>query len=159
MAELQTKYDGEVAVGHLKKDAEQGKAAAALDRLYDELTERKKLFAGRKKTKGVYIYGGVGRGTLQERGQLREDVGVKPRIQIDRARRADFRIDRHRGLHQGQQMRRVEAGVFVECPAYGFLPFLRSKATQVRGRNGVQIGPGDHGIAAGNRIVVHVGLP
>ncbi len=106
MAELQTKYDGEVAVGHLKRDAEQGKAAAALDRLYDELTERKKLFSGRKKTKGVYIYGGVGRGKSMLMDMFFDMLPasiIKRRVHFH-----EFMIETHDWLHERRAGKAVD---------------------------------------------------
>jgi cell division protein ZapE len=106
MAELQTKYDGEVAVGHLKKDAEQCKAAAALDRLYDELTERKKLFSGRKKIKGVYIYGGVGRGKsmlMDMFFDMLPTIIIKRRVHFH-----EFMIETHDWLHERRAGKAVD---------------------------------------------------
>jgi cell division protein ZapE len=106
MAELQTKYDGEVAVGHLKRDAEQGKAAAALDRLYDEVTERKKLFSARKKIKGVYIYGGVGRGKSMLMDMFFDMLPaniVKRRVHFH-----EFMIETHDWLHERRAGKAVD---------------------------------------------------
>ena len=106
MAELQTKYDGEVAVGHLKKDAEQCRAAAALDRLYDKLTEKKGLFSGKKKIKGVYIYGGVGRGKSMLMDMFFDMLPaniVKRRVHFH-----EFMIETHDWLHERRAGKAVD---------------------------------------------------
>ncbi len=58
-------YRGFVTDGTLLPDPEQERAASALDRLYRDLLNPKKSFFGFGKpqpVKGIYIYGGVGRG-------------------------------------------------------------------------------------------------
>jgi cell division protein ZapE len=63
MANLLDHYDASVAGGDITKDAEQRKAAKALDRLYIDLTKKKSFFEFRAKpVMGVYVHGGVGRG-------------------------------------------------------------------------------------------------
>lgn len=55
-----------VAEKHIQPDAAQKKAADALERLYGELTAKKKAtrgwLRGAEALKGIYLYGGVGRG-------------------------------------------------------------------------------------------------
>ncbi|MBY0475577.1 MAG: AFG1 family ATPase [Nitrosomonas sp.] len=70
----ETEYQALISVGELKPDADQAKAVAALERLHGELlnarTTGKKwpirlfLWLGSNKSapKGIYLYGGVGRG-------------------------------------------------------------------------------------------------
>jgi cell division protein ZapE len=62
MASLLEKYHEKIECGELAKDAGQEKVAVALERLRNDLTKKKPFFAKRKKIKGVYIHGGVGRG-------------------------------------------------------------------------------------------------
>lgn len=62
MAELIDHYHVKVKTGDLTSDPEQEKAALVLDRLYADLTAKKKIFAKAREIQGAYIYGGVGRG-------------------------------------------------------------------------------------------------
>lgn len=62
MPNLLEQYDDLVAKGGIASDAEQRKAAIALERLYNDLTKKKLSLFGSKPVKGAYIHGGVGRG-------------------------------------------------------------------------------------------------
>lgn len=62
MAHLLDAYHAKISSGDLTPDPEQEKAARVLDRLYQDLTAKKKLFAKTRDIQGAYIYGGVGRG-------------------------------------------------------------------------------------------------
>ena len=62
MQNLYETYRAKISDGLITPDAEQDKAALALQRLYDDLTAKKSLFGKTKSFKGVYIFGGVGRG-------------------------------------------------------------------------------------------------
>ena len=62
MAHLLDAYHAKISAGDLTPDPEQEKAARGLDRLYQDLTAKKKLFAKTRDIQGAYIYGGVGRG-------------------------------------------------------------------------------------------------
>lgn len=106
MPELLKRYEGEVTVGHLKKDAQQYKAAEAFDRLYSELTEKKPLFARRKKIKGVYIYGGVGRGKSMLMDMFFDSLPsgmLKRRVHFH-----EFMIETHDWLHERRAGKAVD---------------------------------------------------
>lgn len=62
MASLLDTYHAKVQAGDIKPDPHQEKAAQALERLYQDLIAKKKLFAKMAPIKGLYIHGGVGRG-------------------------------------------------------------------------------------------------
>lgn len=62
MQKLLEAYRARITNGELTPDPEQEKAAVALQRLQDDLAVKKSFFARAKPVKGVYIYGGVGRG-------------------------------------------------------------------------------------------------
>ncbi len=62
MQTLLDAYAKKVADGDLQKDDHQARVVQSLQRLYDDLTAKKKLFVRPKPVKGLYIYGGVGRG-------------------------------------------------------------------------------------------------
>jgi cell division protein ZapE len=60
-------YNARLKQGALKPDPEQARAMVSLQRLYDELKQtrqqaRAKFWSKRQDVKGVYLYGGVGRG-------------------------------------------------------------------------------------------------
>ena len=58
-------YSRRVKEGALKGDAAQAKAAQSLQRLYNDLLKKSPRFAFWRKqaeTRGIYMYGGVGRG-------------------------------------------------------------------------------------------------
>lgn len=62
MPKLLETYRAMVKAGDFTPDPEQEKAAIILQRLQDDLAARKFFFGKKKPVKGVYIYGGVGRG-------------------------------------------------------------------------------------------------
>ena len=62
MKNLLDAYHDKIKNGELTSDAEQEKAALALQRLHDDLTGKRPFLGRFKPVKGVYIYGGVGRG-------------------------------------------------------------------------------------------------
>jgi cell division protein ZapE len=57
-----TAYRARVSAGRLSPDAAQEAAAARLDALASALSARSSLFGGRKPVRGLYLWGGVGRG-------------------------------------------------------------------------------------------------
>ena len=98
MPGLLKKYEGEVAAGHLKKDERQRKAAEAFDRLHGELLQKKPLFARRKKVRGVYIHGGVGRGKSMLMDLFFDSLPsamLKRRVHFH-----EFMIETHDWLHE-----------------------------------------------------------
>ncbi|HEU4838249.1 MAG TPA: cell division protein ZapE [Micavibrio sp.] len=106
MSELLKKYEGEVAAGHLKKDERQRKAAEAFDRLHDELTQKKPLFARRKKIQGVYIHGGVGRGKSMLMDMFFNSL--PPAMPKRRVHFHEFMIETHDWLHERRAGKAVD---------------------------------------------------
>ncbi len=62
MTALLDEYHARLERGELKADPEQEKAAVALQRLCDDLSEKRFFLLPKKNIDGVYMYGGVGRG-------------------------------------------------------------------------------------------------
>lgn len=106
MPGLLKKYEGEVKAGRLKKDAQQRQAAEAFDRLRNDLTEKKPLFARRKTIKGVYIYGGVGRGKSMLMDMF--FASLPPVMPKRRIHFHEFMIETHDWLHQRRAGKAVD---------------------------------------------------
>lgn len=106
MASLLEKYESGVSGGQLKKDPQQQKAAQALERLHEDLTEKKGFLAKRKKIKGVYIYGGVGRGKSMLMDMFFDNLPaniVKRRVHFH-----EFMIETHDWLHERRAGKAVD---------------------------------------------------
>lgn len=97
------RYDALVSAGELKADADQARAVAALQRIQTELEARpespgffrKLLGKGRDPVRGLYMWGGVGRGKSMLMDLFYESVD------IDHKRRAhfhEFMIDIHKRI-------------------------------------------------------------
>lgn len=98
MPEILKKYEGEVAAGRLKKDVRQRHAAEAFDRLHAELTQKKPFFARRRKVRGVYLYGGVGRGKSMLMDMFFD--ALPPAMPKRRVHFHEFMIETHDWLHE-----------------------------------------------------------
>ena len=80
-------YQQLVTAGELKPDPAQQRAVAALDRLADELTQKRGLFARLFRRddggcEGVYLWGGVGRGKSMLMDLAFENVAVHPKRRV-----------------------------------------------------------------------------
>ncbi|GLR47504.1 cell division protein ZapE [Sphingomonas astaxanthinifaciens] len=79
-------YQRLLAAGELKADPDQARAAAALDRLGEELALRRGFFArllGRRRDVcGVYLWGGVGRGKSMLMDLAFEHIAVEPKRRV-----------------------------------------------------------------------------
>ncbi len=62
MQNLLEAYNSKIESGDIAKDADQARASNALQRLYNDVTVKKSFLSKKKPIKGVYLYGGVGRG-------------------------------------------------------------------------------------------------
>lgn len=91
-------YRQKISDGLIQEDEHQEKAAMVLSSLLDRLLEKKKLFQKIPKPKGVYIYGGVGRGKsmLMDLFFANLPVTVKKR----RVHFHAFMIETHDWLHE-----------------------------------------------------------
>lgn len=106
MASLLEKYESGVSGGDLKKDPQQEKAAQALERLHQDLIEKKGFFAKRKPVRGVYIYGGVGRGKSMLMDMFFDNLPsaiVKRRVHFH-----EFMIETHDWLHERRAGKAVD---------------------------------------------------
>lgn len=97
MASLLDLYKAKVTSGELMADAGQEDAAAALQRLHTDLTVKRRFFARKKPVKGVYIYGGVGRGKSMLMDMFYDNLpgGISKR----RVHFHEFMIETHDWLH------------------------------------------------------------
>ena len=79
-------YQRLLTAGELKADPDQARAAAALDRLGEELALRRGFFArllGRRRDVcGVYLWGGVGRGKSMLMDLAFEHIAVEPKRRV-----------------------------------------------------------------------------
>jgi cell division protein ZapE len=79
-------YDRLLAAGELKPDADQARAAAALDRLGGELAMRRgffvRLMGRRRDVCGVYLWGGVGRGKSMLMDLAFDHIEVAPKRRV-----------------------------------------------------------------------------
>ncbi len=112
MPDLLRSYHAKIADGSLRPDAAQEKAAHALQRLYDDITVKPGLFRKRPFLRGVYLYGGVGRGKSMLMDLL--FAHVPDRIQKRRVHFHAFMIETHDWLHA----RRANGAVDNLLPDY-----------------------------------------
>lgn len=105
-------YHVKIADGALRPDAQQEKAAHELNRLYDDLTAKRGIFKRRVDVRGVYMYGGVGRGKSMLMDLF---FGLVPeKIKKRRVHFHAFMIETHDWLH----VRRGEGAVDNLLPDY-----------------------------------------
>ncbi len=97
MQSLLEKYKHDVADGVIVKDDAQEKAALALQRLHADLIRKRTLFARKKPIKGVYIYGGVGRGKSMLMDLFYDNLPAD--IPKRRVHFHEFMIETHDWLH------------------------------------------------------------
>jgi cell division protein ZapE len=90
-------YRARIADGKIKMDAAQEQAAQVLGALYDALVTPKKFFAKKITPRGVYIYGGVGRGKSMLMDLFVE--ALPPKIKKTRLHFHEFMIKTHDWLH------------------------------------------------------------
>lgn len=93
-------YHEKIAAGAITFDAQQEKAAHALEALYFDLIAPKKLFR-RRKLKGLYLYGGVGRGKSMLMDLFYD--ALKESIPVRRLHFHEFMLETHDWLHQKRQ--------------------------------------------------------
>lgn len=104
-------YRSKVSDGALRPDAAQEKAARELQRLFDDLTAPAKgwLFKQRKQPRGVYLWGGVGRGKSMLMDLFFESM--PPGIAKRRIHFHEFMIETHDFLHKARQQHDSEAAI------------------------------------------------
>src|SRR5687768_6557031 len=106
MGPVSKAYAALVAAGELKPDPDQKKAVKALDRLAAELVESKPgllerlLGRGTEPTRGVYLWGGVGRGKSMLMDLAFDQIAAEPKR---RTHFAPFMIDVHRRLKKARK--------------------------------------------------------
>ena len=122
-----TQYNRKLKSGALEQDAEQARAAATLQRLYGEIMEeraqpkqnwfQRKTGLGRRSgpaAKGVYIYGGPGRGKSMLMDMffdcLPADI-IKRRVHFH-----EFMIEVHDYIHSRREVENINEGVDVALP-------------------------------------------
>lgn len=106
MATLLDLYAKKTQQGDIARDAEQEKAAVALDRLYLDLTARRRLFSRPQLVKGVYLHGGVGRGKSMLMDLLFNTIPAS--IKKRRVHFHAFMIETQDWLHQKRGGRAVD---------------------------------------------------
>ena len=97
MQSLLDLYKSKVKSGELSADVHQEAATVALQRLHTDLTRKRRFFARKKPVKGVYIYGGVGRGKSMLMDMFYDNLpaGISKR----RVHFHEFMIETHDWLH------------------------------------------------------------
>ncbi|MFA5591708.1 MAG: cell division protein ZapE [Micavibrio sp.] len=105
-------YHALIAQNDIAADEAQARAARSLQRLQDELAANEKRFFKKKKIRGVYIYGGVGRGKSMLMDLFFE--ALPPHMLGRRIHFHEFLIETHDWLHQ----RRAGKAVDNLLPAY-----------------------------------------
>src|SRR3990170_4775549 len=99
-------YAALVAAGELKPDLDQKNAVKALDRLGPELTHNKprlfERFLGRRAAapRGVYLWGGVGRGKSMLMDLAFDQIAAEPKR---RTHFAPFMLDVHQRLRKARK--------------------------------------------------------
>lgn len=127
-ASLLSQYNEKIKSGVLTPDTEQARAAAVLQRLADDLGhgQSKKRFWSRKKTpKGVYMYGGTGRGK-----SMLMDMFFSVLPQNTAKRRVHFHafmIEVHDYIHTRRQDDDFDDGIDGVLPALASRIAERSK--------------------------------
>lgn len=119
MPTLLETYQAKLESGDLKTDPHQERVAESLQRLYDDLTAKKKLFAKKNDIKGLYIYGGVGRGKSMLMDLMFESLPEN--IKKRRIHFHAFMIETHDWLHERR------AGKAVDNLLPDYAKFVASK--------------------------------
>ncbi len=103
-------YSQKVGSGALHPDKDQEKAAAELARLHGDLVgEKRGLFKKKSVPKGVYLWGGVGRGKSMLMDLFFENLPDK--IEKRRVHFHEFMIETHDFLHKARQEKDAEAAI------------------------------------------------
>ena len=100
-----TAYAALLAAGEVKPDPDQARAVAALDRLAVDLANSdggflKRLLGRAERPRGVYLWGGVGRGKSMLMDLAYDMIDVEPKR---RTHFAPFMIDVHQRLHESRK--------------------------------------------------------
>lgn len=111
MKKLLKAYEDKIATGEISADPEQAKAALSLQRLLVDVSAKKGFFARKKTVKGVYMYGGVGRGKSMLMDLFFEHVPAK--ISKRRVHFHEFMIETQDWLHR-QRLDRPSDSVFMD---------------------------------------------
>ena len=103
-------YAALVAAGELKPDPDQAKAVQALDRFARDLAKQQpglldRLFGKKEPGRGVYLWGGVGRGKSMLMDLAFDNIAVEPKR---RAHFHDFMLEVHQRLREA----RTSSGTF-----------------------------------------------
>ncbi len=113
--------------GLLAEDSGQAAAAHALQRLYDELVPASRKpalpFAKKSNPKGVYLWGGVGRGKSMLMDMFAD--GLPPAVKRRRVHFHEFMISVHDYLHKWRKTSEKDAGA-------GLIKFAKQMAADVR---------------------------
>ncbi len=116
-------YNDRLRTGALKPDPEQARAVAELERLGNELSTQKARFWSKKKSpKGVYLYGGVGRGKSMLMDMFYD--AVPKNISKRRVHFHAFMIEVHDYIHTRRQDEDFDDGID------GVLPALASRIAE-----------------------------
>ena len=100
-----TAYAALLAAGEVKPDPDQARAVAALDRLAVDLANSdggflKRLLGRAERPRGVYLWGGVGRGKSMLMDLAYDMIDIEPKR---RTHFAPFMIDVHQRLHEARK--------------------------------------------------------
>ena len=124
-------YTQRLKEGALQKDPFQKEAIESLQRLYDELTAKKKFLGRKKLPKGIYMHGGVGRGKSMLMDMffscLPDDIRKK-RIHFHA-----FMIDVHDYIHSRRESDDFSEGVDGALPSLAARIAERSSIQGLRG--------------------------
>lgn len=97
-------YHTLLSAGTVTPDAQQERAAQALQKLYDQL--KKPHFFWQKPVKGLYLHGGVGRGKSMLMDLFYESI--KDHVPARRQHFHEFMLETHDWLHQARQRGRED---------------------------------------------------
>jgi len=107
------RYQEHLSSSSLEEDKEQLKAVTQLQRLYKDIVQEKRgLFSKKNKVKGVYIWGGVGRGKSMLMDMFYDCLDSK--VNKRRVHFHEFMIETHEFLHAARKQDDGEAAI-IKC--------------------------------------------